>query len=313
MHRGTIFIINKNKNNEFEVQKSTEFNGEMGLDNNGKDIYNMLKDFKEPLLFDTMIRKFNELHFKYDDNIMIYTAYSQDRPFIEENGNKYFEYSQIDNQFKFFRDDNGEYIYTSDSNYIKNISNENINIVCCNGTYTLKPNQILVTDYNRCINNTKEDSKEVQLDKLDDAEYIPTKKEKLVIENIKKTFETFGYSIDIINENGMNNGIEIETWTDGGVDMIHTIYFFADYRNIYNVDIVNREIQDMCDCFSIDDEIDIYRQDKNYKDNFSIKESLNDFEKYENRLNDLRKNFLTKYQELIYKKIINNEIEKESL
>ena len=57
----------------------------------------------------------------------------------------------------------------------------------------------------------------------------------------------------------------------------------------------------------------IYSSIKNYKDNFSIKESLNDFEKYENRLNDLRKNFLTKYQELIYKKIINNEIEKESL
>ena len=64
---------------------------------------------------------------------------------------------------------------------------------------------------------------------------------------------------------------------------------------------------------SIHGTFDIYRQDKNYKDNFSIKESLNDFEKYENRLNDLRKNFLTKYQELIYKKIINNEIEKESL
>lgn len=31
MHRGTIFIVTKDKNNKFEVQKSTEFNGGMGI------------------------------------------------------------------------------------------------------------------------------------------------------------------------------------------------------------------------------------------------------------------------------------------
>ena len=46
MHRGTVFIITKDKDNKFEVQKSTEFNGGMGLDNFGKEIYNMLKDLK---------------------------------------------------------------------------------------------------------------------------------------------------------------------------------------------------------------------------------------------------------------------------
>ena len=47
MHRGTIFIITKDKNNQFEIQKSTEFNGGMGLDCYGKAIYDMLKDLKE--------------------------------------------------------------------------------------------------------------------------------------------------------------------------------------------------------------------------------------------------------------------------
>ena len=42
--------------NKFEIQKSTEFNGGMGIENLGGAIYDMLKNFKEPLLFDAMIR-----------------------------------------------------------------------------------------------------------------------------------------------------------------------------------------------------------------------------------------------------------------
>ena len=43
MHRGTVFIITKNKDNKFEIQKSTEFNGGMGIENLGGAIYDMLK------------------------------------------------------------------------------------------------------------------------------------------------------------------------------------------------------------------------------------------------------------------------------
>ncbi len=46
MHRGTVFIITKDKNNNFEVQKSTEFNGGMGIDCLGKVIYEKLRDLK---------------------------------------------------------------------------------------------------------------------------------------------------------------------------------------------------------------------------------------------------------------------------
>ena len=126
MHRGTVFIITKDKDNKFEVQKSTEFNGGMGIENLGGSIYDMLKNFKEPLLFDSMIRDFDTRYFKYGDDVMIYSPDEQHNPYIDEKGNEYFEYSQTENQFKFFKDDNGEYIYTSDSNYIKNMSDEDI-------------------------------------------------------------------------------------------------------------------------------------------------------------------------------------------
>ena len=73
------------------------------------------------VMFDAMIRDFDERYFKYGDEVMTYSPDEQHNPYIDENGNEYFEYSQTENQFKFFKDDNGEYIYTSDSNYIKNM------------------------------------------------------------------------------------------------------------------------------------------------------------------------------------------------
>jgi len=318
MHRGTVFIITKDKDNKFEVQKSTEFNGGMGLDCDGRAIYDMLKDFKEPLLFDAMIRDFDDRYFKYGDDVMTYSPDEQHNPYIDKNGNEYFEYSQTENQFKFFKDDNGEYIYTSDSNYIKNMSDEDITVVCSNGNYVLKSNQILITDYNECVNNTRitfgeEIDKKIEIDELGTKEYIPTRKQEIILDNIIKTIESFNYNVNLIYENGMISGMEIETWTNGGVDMIHTFYFCDDYQELYEKDNVKKQLKEIADSFSIDDEIDMYRQDAKYKSNFSIRESLEDFEEYQNRLKNLSKNFLTKYHEIVYQKFMKNEMEKEMM
>lgn len=318
MHRGTVFIITKDKDNKFEVQKSTEFNGGMGLDNFGKEIYNMLKDLKEPLLFDAMIRDFDDRYFKYFDEVMTYSPDEQHNPYIDKTGNECFEYSQTENQFKFFKDDNGEYIYTSDSNYIKNLSNEDITVVCSNGNYVLKPNQILIADYDECVNNTrttfgeKIDNK-IKVDELATKEYITTRKQEIILDNIIKTIESFNYGVSLIYENGMISGMEIETWTNGGVDMIHTFYFCDDFQDLYDKNNVQKQLQEIADNFSIDDEIDCYRQDKRYKDNFTISQSLEDFTEYQKRLEDLASNFTTKYHEIIYKKFMNNELEKEDM
>ena len=318
MHRGSIFIIIKNKDNKFEVVKSTEFNGGMGLDCKGRIIYEMFRDLKEPLLFDSMIRDFDSEYFKYFDECMTYSLCEEKNQYIDEKGVEYFEYSKTEKQFKFFRDDNGEYICTSDSNYIKNLTNEDITIVCSNGNFVLKPNQIIITDYSECINNSrttfdKEIDKEIQIDSLDTKQYIPSRKEKIILDNIVKTLESFNYNVSLLDENGMINGMEIETWTNGGVDMIHTFYFSDNYQDVYDKDNVNRQLQELADNFSIDDEIDLYRQDKRYKDNFTIKESLDDFTEYQNRLDDLVKNFTTKYHEIIYKKFIERDFEKEMM
>lgn len=318
MHRGTVFIITKDKDNKFEVQKSTEFNGGMGLDCYGKAIYDMLRNFKEPLLFDAMIRDFDDRYFKYFDEVMTYSPDVQNNPYIDEDGKEYFEYAQIENQFKFFKDDNGEHIYTSDSNYIKNMSDEDITVVCSNGNYVLKPNQILITDYNECVNNTRitfgeEIDKKIEIDELSTKEYIPTRKQEIILDNIIKTIEAFNYNVHLIYENGMISGMEIEAWTNGGVDMIHTFYFCDDYQDLYDKENVKKQLQEIADNFSIDDEIDVYRQDKDYKSNFSISQSLEDFTEYQKKLEDLAKSFTTKYHELIYQKFMNNELQKEEI
>ena len=67
-----------------------------------------------------------------------------------------------------------------------------------------------------------------------------------------------------------DNELELEKWTDGGVDMFI-------YVNVDNV------IDDFCEYaedFDIDEEIEVHRQDKRYCSAFSIKESVEDFEKY---------------------------------
>ena len=76
---------------------------------------------------------------------------------------------------------------------------------------------------------------------------------------------------------------------------------------------VKKQLQELVDNFSVDDEIDMYRQDANYKSNFTISQSLEDFTEYQKRLEDLVNNFTTKYHELIYQKFMNNELQKEEM
>lgn len=317
MHRGTVFIITKDKNNNFEVQKSTEFNGGMGIDCFGKVIYEKLKNLKEPLLFDAMIRDFDEEYFKYFDEVMTYVANSQERPFINKDERSFFEYALESNQFKFFKDDNDEYIYTSDSNYIKNMSDEDITIVCSNGNYALKPNQILIADYNECINNTritfgKNIDKMIEVDNLETREYIPTPKQNTILDNVIKTLESFNYGVCTISENGMINGMEIENWTNEGVNMIHLIQFYEDFTDIYDVEKITKQIEEIADNFSVDDEIDLHRESCDYRQTFSIRDSLEDFEEYKKNLKRMSKEFLDKYHKILYEKFIKNVDKEES-
>ena len=92
---------------------------------------------------------------------------------------------------------------------------------------------------------------------------------------LKEFFEKNEFSVNLYKE-GNRKYAEIESWTNGGVDMIinlepFTVEKFKDY-------VAN---------FDIDDEIDMHRQDKRYRDAFRITESVEDFQNYLNKLDEL--------------------------
>lgn len=91
--------------------------------------------------------------------------------------------------------------------------------------------------------------------------------------------------IEILEKNDFsiteyNNDYELETWTNGGVDML--IYIDKDDNFI-------KQFKEKHKNFDIGEEIDIYRKDQRYKDNFTISESLKDFKSYKKRLKKIIK------------------------
>ncbi len=83
-------------------------------------------------------------------------------------------------------------------------------------------------------------------------------------------------------------GYELNTYTMGGVNQI----IFLDFRDNGNPEKYNDFIEKFSKrvkSIDIDDEIELNRQDQNYKDNFSLRESLNDFEEWKDTLGEIVK------------------------
>ena len=75
-----------------------------------------------------------------------------------------------------------------------------------------------------------------------------------------------------------NNEIELETWTNGGVDMLIYINLDEDFITQFEEYIEN---------FDIDEEIDLHRQGADYRRDFTITESVDDFRGYVEWLKDI--------------------------
>lgn len=83
------------------------------------------------------------------------------------------------------------------------------------------------------------------------------------------------------NKKGEIEGLE--AWTDGGVDM---------YLDIEPSKPIEEQLEKYLENFDIDDEIDLYREDKNYREHFRITDSVRDFEAWQKQIqgviNDLK-------------------------
>ena len=78
---------------------------------------------------------------------------------------------------------------------------------------------------------------------------------------------------ELFNVSESADDLELESYTDGGVDMFITI----EKDNSNNL---LEQLRLFVKNFDIDEEIDIHRQDTDYRRRFTIRESINDFENW---------------------------------
>ena len=101
------------------------------------------------------------------------------------------------------------------------------------------------------------------------------KNEKLI-----KFFEENDFIVHLHEQDGVQCA-ELETWTEGGVNMIIWLNPFTE-----------EEFEKYANYFDMDEEINLNRQDKAYRNDFTIRESVEDFLGFHNRLKDILSNLL---------------------
>ncbi|UVX32892.1 MAG: hypothetical protein [Bacteriophage sp.] len=94
---------------------------------------------------------------------------------------------------------------------------------------------------------------------------------------IQEFFELF-FSHVSISKFANGQGMEMETWTDGGVNMLVWLE---------NEDNLLEDFKEFVENFDVEEEIDLHREGESYKRAFTLRQSLNDFEDYLKWLNKI--------------------------
>ena len=97
----------------------------------------------------------------------------------------------------------------------------------------------------------------------------------MTTEKLKNFLEEKDFNVHLTKQDNVQSA-EVETWTNGGVNMII-------WLNPFTVEEFTQKVND----FDVDEEIELHRQGQDYKNAFTIRESLEDFEDYHNRLKDV--------------------------
>ena len=91
-------------------------------------------------------------------------------------------------------------------------------------------------------------------------------------DQLRDFFEENDFSVHLYEQDDVQCA-EVESWTDGGVDMIINLNPF-----------IEEEFESYVNDFDIDDEIESNRNDKLYCANFTISQGVKDFTKYHKNL-----------------------------
>ncbi len=105
----------------------------------------------------------------------------------------------------------------------------------------------------------------------------------MTTKKLQQFFEDNDFQVHLFKQDNQQCA-EVEKWTNGGVDMIFALIPFK------AEEFINR-VND----FDIDEEIDLHRQGQDYRNAFTIRESVEDFEDFLAELKEVAK----KLKELI--------------
>lgn len=107
------------------------------------------------------------------------------------------------------------------------------------------------------------------------------------LEKLMEVIESHDYAIHPYSERGKLCGYEIETWTDGGVNMNHFIDCRSDGMSARNPDDVMNELKTLNAYYDVDEMIALHRMSNEYCEAFTTRQSVEDFEAYEKRMREM--------------------------
>ena len=101
------------------------------------------------------------------------------------------------------------------------------------------------------------------------------KAKKMTTKELTGFFEDNGFNVHLFKQDKVQVA-ELEIWTTGGVDMI-----------IYLNPFTKEEFISYVDDFDVDEQIMTFRQDKRYCADFTLRQSVHDFEEFESLLKSI--------------------------
>ena len=110
------------------------------------------------------------------------------------------------------------------------------------------------------------------------------------MKNIKVKLENANISIYDYKEDGKLCGYELNTYTNGGLNQIVFVDFRDTDKNPNKVADFKELFLERVKSIDIDDEIEVNRQNKEYCQVFTIRESLEDIEEWKQELLTLAEN-----------------------
>ena len=104
------------------------------------------------------------------------------------------------------------------------------------------------------------------------------------MEQIFEILENKGISIYKYKEDNKLCGYELNTYTNGGVNMIIFLDFRGEEENVENPEKFKEKLEEYLNDFDVDYEIDLHRQSQDYRNAFTISQSVKDFKSWKKEM-----------------------------